>query len=114
MAQLSECRNYLVEAIVKLRIRDWKMHQKQRAMDHLNDEAKLQAATASVIKKFTSGIFAEQSSDPTSDFVLSMIEGEIEIELLQDTVLASLACCRHAGLAPKQAFIRVEFTRKDG
>lgn len=107
-------RRQLIESIVKLRIRDWKMHHKRRGQPVPVSDAELEAATATVVERFTTGIFAAQSSDPTSDFVLAMIEGEIEVQLLAEYVIVALACCRHAGLAPKDAAIAVQFTTSDG
>jgi hypothetical protein len=82
----------LVEAVVKLRLRDCKRRLLVRA-DQM--EQAQQAITARLLSSF----FADATTDPLSDLSLGMIEGEVELEVVKPSEVIALACLNSYGVS---------------
>jgi hypothetical protein len=92
----------LVEAIVKLRLRDCRKRL-------LIDEAMIEDARRAVTARLA-GVFGPEPPDPLEDLALNMIEGEVEVEIAKPGAVAALACLNALGLFDNRTSIRCEFT----
>jgi hypothetical protein len=96
-----ELNTRLVEAIVKLRLRDCR---KMLLIDDARVEQACQAVTARLAT-----VFGPEPPDPLADLSLNMIEGEVEVEVAKPEAVAALACLNAVGLFDNRLHLRYEF-----
>jgi hypothetical protein len=92
----------LVEAVVKLRVRDCKRRS-------LIAAEQMERAQQAITGRLLSGFFADGTTDPLSDLSLEMIEGEVELYIAKPSTVIALACLNCSGLFDPEMYIAVNY-----
>jgi hypothetical protein len=96
-----------VEAVVKLRLRDCK---RRLLIAAYQMEQAQQAITA----RLSSAPFVVGTTDPLSDLSLAMIEGEVELEVVEPWDIIALACLNLYGVFDPEMYIAVKYADPSG
>ena len=92
----------LVEAVVKLRLRDCKRRLLIRA-------DQMEQAQQAITARLPSGPFVVGTTDPLSDLSLAMIEGEVELEIVKPSEVIALACLNSYGAFDPEMYVAVKY-----
>jgi hypothetical protein len=92
----------LVEAVVKLRLRDCK-----RRLPIAADQ--MEKAQQAITGRLLSGFFSGGKTDPLGELSLAMIEGEVELEIARPSAVIALACLNSLGIFDPEMYIAVKY-----
>lgn len=102
----ADLNNRLVEAVVKLRLRDCKRTSRFAAVN-------MEQAQRLITNRLLTGVFCGITADPLSDLSLALIEGEIEGEIVQREVFVALACLNYEGAFDPDMYIALKYVDPD-
>jgi hypothetical protein len=92
----------LVEAVVKLRLRDCK----RRLLVKADEMAEYEKA---IMGALLSSFFADTTTDPLADLSLALIEGEVELTITESSAVIALACLNAVGIFEPEMYIAVNY-----